>query len=249
MSSFDYTFRVAESLLKGSVSVDKTDLSWLNELVPFEGFWYSVFPLGSVITMIPAAILKSFGLINEMPVRTISALTASLICLFLILIARNYKLRGSKKLLLIYAVLFGTWMWVNLTIAGAWQLALGFAVLGELGAIYYTIFKPRPLAAGAFFALAFGNRTEILLTAPIFIFFLLRQKLKNQQSLPEARENEVTVGNKFSKSFASIFTTIIKYKREVAAFCFVPFVIGILTLFYNYVRFHSIFDFGYARIP
>ena len=32
-------------------------------------------------------------------------------------------------------------------------------------------------------------------------------------------------------------------------FCTVPFVLGVLTLSYNYIRFHSFTDFGYARIP
>jgi hypothetical protein len=37
--------------------------------------------------------------------------------------------------------------------------------------------------------------------------------------------------------------------RRVAGFCVVPFVLGVATLFYNYLRFHSFTDFGYARIP
>jgi hypothetical protein len=43
---------------------------------------------------------------------------------------------------------------------GAWHLALGFAMLGELGAIYFTVFNRKPLLAGLFFALAFGNRPK-----------------------------------------------------------------------------------------
>lgn len=35
----------------------------------------------------------------------------------------------------------------------------------------------------------------------------------------------------------------------IAKFCAVPFVLGVLTLAYNYVRFDSFTDFGYARIP
>jgi hypothetical protein len=37
--------------------------------------------------------------------------------------------------------------------------------------------------------------------------------------------------------------------RRVASFCVVPFILGVATLVYNYVRFHSFTDFGYARIP
>jgi hypothetical protein len=37
--------------------------------------------------------------------------------------------------------------------------------------------------------------------------------------------------------------------RRIASFCLIPFILGVATLAYNYVRFHSITDFGYARIP
>lgn len=242
-NQFDYTFRVAESLLGGSVAIDKMEMSWLNELVPFEGYWYSVFPLGSVITMIPAAIFKRLGVINEMPGRLIAALTATVICLFLSLIAENYNLKAGKKRLLIFAILFGTWMWMNLTVAGAWQLALGFAMLGQTAAIYYTIYKPRPLIAGVFFALAFGNRTEILLVAPIFIFLLIRS-LKNRNSSQENFNSESENFNLYSAA-----RQLFKYKKQIIAFCIFPVILGTSTLIYNYVRFHSFFDFGYARIP
>lgn len=36
---------------------------------------------------------------------------------------------------------------------------------------------------------------------------------------------------------------------RLARFCAIPFVLGISTLTYNYARFDSFFDFGYARIP
>jgi hypothetical protein len=35
----------------------------------------------------------------------------------------------------------------------------------------------------------------------------------------------------------------------IARFCVVPFILGVSTLVYNYVRFDSFTDFGYARIP
>ena len=37
--------------------------------------------------------------------------------------------------------------------------------------------------------------------------------------------------------------------RRLALFCAIPFVLGVTTLIYNYVRFDSFTDFGYARIP
>ena len=49
-----------------------------------------------------------------------------------------------------FGILFGTWTWTNVTLGGAWQLALGFALVGELGAIYFTVYNRKPLVAGAF---------------------------------------------------------------------------------------------------
>ena len=269
---YDYTFRVADNILNGAVAFEEKQPSWLNEFVPFEGNWYSVFPLGSVLTMMPFAFFKLIGAIKEMPAAFISALTASVICLFLLLIAKRYEIDWGKRILLALGILFGTWMWTNETMAGAWQLALGFAMLGELGAIYFTIYDKRPLLAGFFFAIAFGNRTEILLTAPIFMFLLLYSlKFKVQSSKLEAEVSDLQENGSAKKKHKhkpknkasetqSIRSEISNLKsetirnpqfaiRNLIKFCAVPFVLGVLTLIYNYVRFHSFTDFGYARIP
>jgi hypothetical protein len=243
---YDYTFRVADNMLRGAIAYKEKPPSWLNEFVPFDDNWYSVFPLGSVLTMIPFAFLKVLGFIREMPAAFISAFSAGAICFFLKLIASRYKMDERKRVLLVCGILFGTWMWTNLTFAGAWQLALGFAMIGELGAIYFTIYNRKPFLSGVFFALAFGNRTEILLTAPIFIFLLLRvSKIQTQRF--ESGIDSFKTEIKNLKTEISVNTQHVI--RSSAAFCLVPFVLGTMTLLYNYARFNSFTDFGYARIP
>ncbi len=220
---YDYTFRVAANMLGGNIAFSERPPSWLNEFVPFEGWWYSVFPLGAVVSMMPAAALKTLGIISDMPGAWIAAILAGCVCWFLLKIASRYQVERSRQILLTAGIVFGTFMWTNLTFAGAWQLALGFAMVGEFGAIYFTVYDRRPLIAGIFFAIAFGNRTENLLTAPVFMYLL--------KSEPPA-----TAGGS-------------DWIRDLAKFCAVPFVLGVVTLVYNYVRFHSFTDFGYARIP
>lgn len=247
---YDYTFRVADCLLHGSIGFLATPPAWLNEFVPFEGFYYSVFPLGAVLSMLPFALLRGLGVISEMPGAFIAALLAGIACFYLLKISDKYQHTPAKKALLTLGALLGTWMWTNLTFDGAWQLALGFAMVGELGAIYFTVFDRRPLIAGVFFALAFGNRTEILLTAPVFLYLLNRQQagpleMEDIASGPGKKaEGKPAPAVKGSDSIASR----ISIKRS-AWFCLIPFVLGVLTLVYNYVRFHSFADFGYARIP
>jgi hypothetical protein len=255
---YDYTFRVANNMLHGAIAFTEKQPSWLNEFVPFEGFYYSVFPLGSVVTMIPFAFLKLAGIVSEMPAAFIAALSASVVGLFLWLIAGNYNHRAGKRILLVLGILFGTWMWTNLTMAGAWQLALGFAMVGEAGAIYFTVYNRKPLFAGLFFALAFGNRTEVLLTAPIFMFLLIRSR---QPSAVSGQPDESAGADYKVKKKKKSKTEDRKTKTEplltigkpqiltLVKFCVVPFVLGVSTLLYNYVRFHSFTDFGYARIP
>lgn len=248
---YDYTFRVAAEFLSGRISPIQTPPSWLNEFVPFEGGWYSVFPLGAVLTMVPFAIFKTIGAISDMPAAFISALSAAVVCFFLLLIARRYDTTEQRRILLTMAVLFGTFTWTNLTMAGAWQLALGFAMIGELGAIYFTVYDRRPLLAGLFFAIAFGNRTEVLLTAPIFLYLLNRRDAESQ-SKPDATqqgtgESDTDTGTSGSSS-RRLGVSAINLRRLIE-FCVVPFLLGVATLGYNYARFHSIADFGYARIP
>lgn len=196
--------------------------------------------------MIPAALLKVFGLINDTPAALIYALLAGGICLVLFKIGSRYDLPFSRILLLSLGILFGTFTWTNLTFGGAWQLALGFAMLGELGAIYFTVFDRRPLLAGACFALAFGNRTEILLTAPIFLYLLNRGDAETQSSL-ETKDSEGSEKNE-DELTPRLGVSAVNLP-QLAAFCLVPFILGVSTLVYNYVRFDSFTDFGYARIP
>src|SRR6266702_3078492 len=42
---FDYTFRIAGALLDGKLGLTTQPPSWLNEMVPLRGEFYSVFPL------------------------------------------------------------------------------------------------------------------------------------------------------------------------------------------------------------
>ena len=221
---YDYTLRVAESFLHGRLGPNETPPRWLNEFIPSGDIYYSAFPLGAVLTMLPVALLTGAGIVNGMPGPVLSAACACFIAIFLLLIADRYEVSTARKVLLSASILFGTWMWVNLTLAGAWQLALGFAMLGEFGAIYVAVFRPMPFVAGLFFAMAFGNRTEILLTAPIFYLLLARS------------------GEKFDRIDTSVLDRWL-------AFSAVPIALGSMTLLYNYERFDSVFDFGYAKIP
>ncbi|PYK32148.1 MAG: hypothetical protein DME57_00950 [Verrucomicrobia bacterium] len=228
---FDYTTRIASALLEGHVGLQKPAPSWLNEMVPAQGHWYSVFPLGAVLSMLPVAVLQKVHLIKNFPGRGLAAITAALCAWFFYQLSIFGTKSLTRRIVLSLALIFGTWTWCNLGFGGAWQIALGCALLGQIAALYFVLVDPRPIVAGAFFALAVGNRTEIVLCLPIFLYLLLRQ------IAPEA------------KSLADLAQQARAKSRVFLYFLIFPVALGFFSALYNYARFHSFFDFGYAHIP
>lgn len=215
---FDYTFRVAAALLEGRLGLDEAP-GWLNELVPLHGRYYSVFPLGAVLSQLPLAVLRRLGLLTSFPGAALAAALAAATTALAFALAGRHGDQPSRRVLYALFPALGSWMWANLAFAGAWQIALGFAVVGQLLALLFSLRWFRPALAGLGFALAFGNRTELLLLTPLFGFLVWR-------GAPAGRR-----------------------RQALAVFAAAPLVLGLLTLAYNQARFGSPLDFGYARIP
>ena len=244
LHDLDYTNQIASALLHGHLGLQEKPPDWLNEMIPWEGRYYSAFPLGAVLSMLPVALLRNIGLIQSFPGRALAALIAGSCVYFFFQLAKAFKgnwnnsspirplaLSPSRRVLLALFPIFGTWTWCNLGFGGAWQIALGLALLGQAAALYWSLAQPAPFLAGAFFALAFGNRTELLITLPLYLYFLWRQpgeKMINWKTLRDGvQENS----------------------QMLIRFLSVPVTLGLLTAAYNFARFHSIFDFGYLHIP
>jgi hypothetical protein len=229
---FDYTARIASALLHGHLGLRSPPPSWLNEMVPREGNYYSVFPLGAVLSVLPVALLQEAGLVRSFPGHALAALIAGMCVYFFF---RQSNLEGKslpKRILLALFPIFGTWSWCNLGFGGAWQIALGFALMGEVAALYFTLVRPRPFLAGMFFALAFGNRTELLLALPIFLYLWL----------PPSTGGDL-------RDLHTIKRLLREKGPALFSFLIAPVALAFLTAAYNFARFHSVFDFGYRHIP
>jgi len=72
----NYTFRIATALLNGELGIT-TSPSWLNEMVPIGNYYYSVFPLGAILSVMPFSWITKFGIVNEYPVALVVALLAA----------------------------------------------------------------------------------------------------------------------------------------------------------------------------
>ncbi len=233
-SYYDYTFRLASALLHGRLGLNAAPPPWLNEMAFVDGNYYSGFPLGSVLVMLPFALAKQIGLIGDYPTMAIAALLAAATVLFLFLLSAKYGDRLDRRVILALFPVFGSWLWANLAFAGTWQINEGFAVMGLSGALYFTLGKRRPFWAGFFFAVAFGNRTEVIVTLPIFAYLIVGPN-----------ELEGTLRKRFTEIAANFW----RRRWTLVSFLAVPLALGILTMAHNVARFGSPLDFGATRMP
>jgi hypothetical protein len=241
LHDLDYTTDIASALLRGDLGLREKPPEWLNEMIPHGKRYYSAFPLGAVLSMIPIALLQKARLIHNFPAHVLASLIAGCCVYFFFQLAKAFGANYSslepsslgRRILLAFFPVFGTWTWCNLGFGGAWQIALGLALLGQTAALYFTLVRPSPLVAGTFFALAYGNRTELLITAPLYLYFFWQCSDRNTPL--------------WSRNI--IKQELWKNGPTAIRFLSVPACLAILTAAYNFARFHSIFDFGYTHIP
>lgn len=250
---FDYTYRIAQALLSGHVGVFGVQgFSWLNEMVPAGKEHYSVFPLGAVLVTIPTAIMQKMHLVNSWPARPEAAAVAAGCVYFFHGLTYVREMSRARRVLLALFPIFGTWTWCNLGFAGAWQMALGFALLGQAGCLYYTLVRPSPLLAGLWFAVAFGNRTELVVTLPVYAYLWLARPAGNtsNDSLPPATESIWGRLRAWRPRWIEVRRFLASpQSTDVRRFISLPALLLLFTAAYNLERFDSVLDFGYARIP
>jgi hypothetical protein len=242
LHDLDYPNEIASALLSGHLGLREKPPEWLNEMIPWGDRYYSAFPLGAVLSMLPIALLQKAALIQNFPGHVLAALISGLCVYFFFQLAKafgaDYSSHKTKplirRILLALFPIFGTWTWCNLGFGGAWQIALGLALMGQTAALYFSLVRPSPLVAGAFFALAFGNRTELLITLPLYLYFLWRHPNGNEFSWFRIRGIKRAFGDNMPM---------------LTRFLSAPVILALLTAAYNFARFHSIFDFGYIHIP
>jgi hypothetical protein len=253
LHDLDYTNQIASALLDGQLGLREKPPDWLNEMIPWEGRYYSAFPLGAVLSMLPVAFLRNTGVIESFPGHLLAALIAGICVYFFFQLTKAFESSNSpspnrpfvgrslgeggfavspvRRILLALFPIFGTWTWCNLGFGGAWQIALGLALLGQAAALYFTLVRPSPFVAGAFFSLAFGNRTELLITTPLYLGLFW------------------CVPNGGFFSWNGLKRGIQENRRMLIRFLSLPAILALATAAYNFARFHSIFDFGYIHIP
>src|SRR6201993_5157150 len=90
LHDLDYTTQIASALLHGDLGLQEKPPDWLNEMIPQGNRYYSAFPLGAVLSMIPIALLQKAGLIHSFPGHVLAALIAGLCVYFFFQLTRAF---------------------------------------------------------------------------------------------------------------------------------------------------------------
>src|SRR5438045_6421820 len=164
MSHFDYTHRRALALLDGRLGLEEHP-AWLNELVLIDGgkYYTGDYCLGVILSVIPFLFVSPHCL---------TAVIAGMCVFSFFMLGRVEEMNLPRRMMLALFPVFGTWTWTNLGNGGAWEFSQGFGMLGQAGALYFTVVQRQLVVAGSFFACAFAHRAQLHLRLPIHFFFI-----------------------------------------------------------------------------
>src|ERR1700746_1449177 len=90
LRDLDYTSQIASALLRGHLGLREKPPEWLNEMIPYGDRYYSAFPLGAVLSMMPVAALQRASLIHDFPARILAALIAVACVFFFFQLAKAF---------------------------------------------------------------------------------------------------------------------------------------------------------------
>src|SRR5437879_13822082 len=76
LHDLDYTTDIASALLRGDLGLREKPPEWLNEMIPHGDRYYSAFPLGAVLSMIPIALLQQARLTHIFPAHVLACFIA-----------------------------------------------------------------------------------------------------------------------------------------------------------------------------
>ena len=192
---------------------------WLNELVPFNGKYYVIYPPMPALVSIPFVILK--GLDTDQTL--ISILIGSLNGVLVYFLVKKF-LQNENGIAFWMTILFcfGTIHWFLATVGSAWYFAHIVAVFFLFLALNELFGKKRPFLIGVFLGAAYWARLPTILS---FLFFLILLLKENEKFFSQ-------------NNFWNIFQFLLGISIFVA-----------LNFTYNWLRFGTIFDVAYLLRP
>jgi hypothetical protein len=216
---YDYYVRLSDAFLHGRLYLLEQP-SWLNELIPYDGRYYVVYPPLPAVLMMPLVAVVGTGLNQTLVSVFIGSLSVVLACV----VARDVLGDDQTGAVPIWAAVlfgFGTIFWYLTSVGSAWYLAHVTSVFFLFLAIHEALTKGRPMLLGLFVGASYWCRLPTILTLAFFA---------------------AMIGFAYRRGSSKLLVPFLKLVTGASVF------VG-LNMLYNYVRFGTPFDVAYWLIP
>ncbi len=226
---WNYFIVLADAFLDGRLYLLES-VSWLNELILWQGKYYVVYPPMPAIFLMPLVFL--FGTSFPQPYLSIFVAAANVSLSYLVF-EKLYKKQIAVWLSILYG--FGTMQWYHAEVGSAWYIAHIIALFFLWLMLLEVFSKQRLWLIGLLIGAAYLSRLPAILAA----VFVITYCCTTTRTL-------VHLHNKFG--------TISKHRLEIYYKNLILFGIGLsagvlINWGYNYLRFGTVEDISYRLLP
>jgi hypothetical protein len=242
--NLDYFVPLADSFLHGRLDVTEHP-PWLNELVPFNGLFYVVYPPAPALLLLPFVALFGPGFDQGGASLLIGAANVALMTNLL------QRMGFSGRTWVILSVLFGfgTIMWYSAQAGSSWHFAHICAIFFLLLAIRDAVTGGPTWRMGLFLGLATLSRLPVVMATPFFlaaIAYWTTRSTEKEGETPQPVFGTVTVEEARARVSEIDRPTFLRLAFWFFAGLLIPLW---LYLIYNLARFGNPFTTGYDLIP
>lgn len=216
---FNYFVLMADSFLHGRLNMINPP-PWLNEMVSWEGLYYSVFPPMPAFLVTPFVAI--FGVGFYQPFLSWLLGSANVVLAYLVF-SKLFRQKISFWMSILYG--FGTIQWYHTEVGSAWYVAHISAMFFLWLMLLEVFTRQRLFLIGLFIGAAYLSRIPTILSI-MFVFIFLQAKLFN-----------------FTGKRLKIFP------KSITRLTLGVLPAIIINFFFNYLRYGVIYDKGYALLP
>ncbi len=236
----DYFVPLADAFLHGRLGLTEMP-SNLNELVPFNGLAFVVYPPMPAIVLLPAVLL--FGPGFDQAWASILLGAANVVVMHALLRGMGIARRPGVVLALVFA--FGTIVWYSAQAGSSWHFAHVVATFFMLLAIRACQLDARAGLIGLLFGAAVISRLPLILAAPFFMAYVA-DAAHREATGDRTVFGSLLVARPGALEARPSLQRFLDRGGLLAAGAALP-VVGYLI--YNYLRFGSPLQTGYGLIP
>lgn len=240
----NYFVPLADAFLHGRLYVAEAP-RWLNELVPYQGRHYVVYPPMPAVLLMPFVAVWGTGTNQGLVSVAIGALNVAL-C-YMVLQRFGLSWRRATAFALLFA--FGTIFWFSVQVGSSWHFAQVCAVMFLWLAILETLSGKRPWLIGLLLGCAAMSRLPTLMAFPFFVAFFLHQ---SRRESPAATPLLLAEGPAPTAPWQGVRSGAVDVRGFLGRCAWFGAGVSALLLAYlayNHARFGSPFTTGYFMIP